>query len=70
MKANEHSITVRNLILQYWKDKENDGLTIQSIESDVKVPRSIVHNIILMYKKIESVTVRGVKYIFTSNEKK
>jgi len=73
MKTKEHSIAVRDLIIQYWKDKENGGFTIRSIANAVKVPRSTVNDIISRYKKtanIENATGRGRKSIFTNNEKK
>ena len=40
MNTKEYSVTVRDLLMQYWKDKGNSGFTIQSIASAVKVSRS------------------------------
>ena len=73
MKTKEHSIDIRDLVIQHWEDKESGIISERKIAEWVQIPKSTVHDIISKYKKtklIKNIKGRGRKQTFTDRQKK
>ena len=51
----EVSLSIRDLIIQKWKEDENDKLSQRKISILYQVPKLTVNSIIQKYKKIKKI---------------
>jgi len=73
MKTKEHSLAIRDLVIQQWEDKESGRISERKIAASLKIPKSTVHDIIFKYKKtksIENIKGRGRKPLFNHRQRK